>query len=61
MTKNKRKSSSKMGKDGAVRIDSNVPFDMLFKYELNVPGQSVTIGNEIRDVSKHLKENKKRK
>ena len=36
MSKKKRKSSSKM--DRAARIDSNVPFDMLFKYELNYLG-----------------------
>ena len=45
----------------AVRIDSNAPFDILFKYELNVPGQCVTIDNEIREASKPLQENKKRK
>ena len=36
MSKKKRNSSSKM--DRAARIDSNVHFDMLFKYELNYLG-----------------------
>ena len=34
---------------------------MLFNQELDVPWQCVTIDNEIREESKHLKENKKRK
>ena len=45
----------------AVRTDSNAPFDILFKYDLDVPWQCVTIDNEIREASKHLKQNEKRK
>ena len=44
-----------------VRIDSNAPFNMLFKHELNARWQCVTIDNQIREGSKRLKENKKRK
>ena len=45
----------------AVTIDLNGPSDILFKYELNLPEQCVTVDSEIREASKHLKENKKRK
>ena len=61
MTKKKGSLQVKWAKMRAVTINSNTPFDMLFKYELNVPEQCVTIDNEIREASKHLKENKKRK
>ena len=45
----------------AVRIDSNAPFDMFFKYELDTTWQCVTISNQIREASKHLKDNKNKK
>ena len=63
MTKKKRKFSrkKKRAKVRAVCIDSNAPFDMLFKYEMNVPWQCVSIGSEMREVSKNLKEDKKEK
>ena len=41
----------------AVAIDSNAPFDMLFKYKLNLPWQCITNDNEIREASKHLEDN----
>ena len=60
MTKKKGNLQVKWAKMRAVRTDSNIPFDRLFKYELNAPGQCVTIDNEIREASKHLKEIRKK-
>ena len=37
----------------AVAIDSNAPFDMLFKSKLNVTWPCITNANEIREASKH--------
>ena len=61
MTKKKGRLQVKWAKMQAVRTDSNAPFDILFKYDLDVPWQCVTIDNEIREASKHLKQNEKRK